>query len=315
MTSPDPIESYAPVAVTTRSDCVESVHFGAVVVLDGNGDVVLSVGDADLVVYPRSSMKPLQADAMLRLGFTGSDEQVALACASHVGTAEHLAVVCSILSEAGLDETALGNTPDWPSDPDEAEAAIAAGAHRTPLYMNCSGKHAAMVATCVRNGWAVAGYLEPDHPLQVAITDHVRVLAGEVAHIGVDGCGAPAHAITLRGLAGAVRTIADAEGQVWRAMSRHPVLVGGERRASAKLVAQAPDFLAKEGAEGTFVAARPGGPAVAVKIADGAGRAAGVVAAAALNAVGVPVDPDRVGRPILGHGRPVGSIRAVLPGT
>jgi len=134
-----------------------------------------------------------------------------------------------------------------------------------------------------------------------------------VVHVGIDGCGAPAHAMGLRGFADAVRAIAAAEGQVWRAMSRHPVLVGGERRASAKLVAQSPGFLAKEGAEGTFVASRPGGPTVAVKIADGGGRAAGVVAAAALRAVGVAVDPEQIAPPILGHGRHVGSIRAVLP--
>ena len=308
-------ESFEPIAVTTRSGFDESVHFGAVVVVDGAGEVVFQVGDPDAVIYPRSSMKPLQADAMIRAGFVGTDEQIALACASHVGTPRHLGVVESILADAGLPASSLGNTPDWPLDREAAEALIAVGASRTPLYMNCSGKHAAMVATCVLNGWDVEGYLEPTHPLQEMITDRVAELAGGVVHIGVDGCGAPAHALGLRGLAVAVGHVANEEGPVWRAMSGYPVLVGGERRASARLVAQVPDFLAKEGAEGMFVAARPGGPSVAVKVADGAGRAAGPVAAAALAHVGLDVDPAKVGKPILGHGHPVGVVRPLIGST
>jgi L-asparaginase II len=304
--------SYAPLAATTRSGFGESLHHGAVVVVGSGGDVVLSVGDPDVAVYPRSSMKPLQADAMLRAGFTGDDEQVALACASHVGTPRHLAIVESILIDAGLTGSALRNTPDWPLDRESAERLIAHGAERTPLYMNCSGKHAAMVATCVGNGWDVDGYLDPEHPLQRAITQRVSELAGDVIHIGVDGCGAPAHVVRLSGLASAVLAIADERGTVWRAMSEHPVLVGGERRPSARLVAQSPGFLAKEGAEGMFVAARPGGPALAVKVADGAGRAAGFVAAAALAAVGVDIEPSVIGNPIMGHGEPVGEIRALI---
>jgi L-asparaginase II len=308
-------DAYEPIAVTTRSGFDESVHFGAVVVVDGAGCVVFHVGDPEVVVYPRSSMKPIQADAMIRAGFVGTDEQIALACASHVGTPEHVAVVESILADAGLTVAALGNTPDWPLDRHAAETLIAGGAAPAPLYMNCSGKHAAMVATCVRNGWDVEGYLDPTHPLQEMITRRVVELAGEVVHIGVDGCGAPAHAFRLRELAVAVGRVANEAGPVWRSMSGHPVLVGGERRASAKLMAGAPEFLAKEGAEGMFVAARPGGPSVAVKVADGAGRAAGPVAAAALRQVGIEIDPATIGRPILGHGHPVGDVRPMLGST
>jgi L-asparaginase II len=305
-------DAYEPIAVTTRSGFDESVHFGAIVVVDGSGDVVFQVGDPDVVIYPRSSMKPIQADAMIRAGFVGTDEQIALACASHVGTPEHLAIVESILADAGLSTAALGNTPDWPLDRHAAETLIAGGAVQTPLYMNCSGKHAAMVATCVHNGWDVAGYLDATHPLQEMITARVAELAGEVVHIGVDGCGAPAHAFGLRGLAVAVGRVANDRGPVWRAMSGHPVLVGGERRASARLMAQTPEFLAKEGAEGMFVAARPGGPSVAVKVADGAGRAAGPVAAAALRQVGIDIDPATIGKPVLGHGQPVGEVRPLV---
>lgn len=305
-------DAFAPVAVTDRSGFDESVHFGAVVVLGERNDPILAVGDPDVVVYPRSSTKPLQADAMLAAGLRVTDEQLALACASHVGTPRHIEVVESILADAGLTDAALRNTPDWPLDRESAEALIHAGGVRAPRYMNCSGKHAAMVSTCVANGWDVESYLEFDHPLQQAITDRVVELAGDVAHIGIDGCGAPAHAFRLSGLARAAAQLAGSQGAVWRAMSGHPILVGGPSRPSARLVAQRPEFMAKEGAEGVFVAARPGGPSVAVKISDGAGRAAGVVAVAALAAVGVDVDPAAVADPMLGHGEPVGAIRSLI---
>ena len=283
-------DAFVPVAITDRSGVDESCHFGAVVVLDPDGAVAFSAGDPDVAIYPRSSMKPAQADAMLGAGFTGSAEQLALACASHDGSPVHLEIVRSILADAGLDESALGNTPDWPLDDASAEAVIAAGGHRTALYMNCSGKHAAMVATCLLNDWPTEGYLHPDHPLQQLITHRVEQLMGSVSHIGIDGCGAPAHVVELSGLARAYARLAHDRGEVWDAMHRFPELVGGPERASARLVAQVPDAMAKEGAEGVFAAGLPDGTAVAVKIADGAARAAGVVAAAALAAVGTDVD-------------------------
>lgn len=305
-------DAFVPVAITDRSGFDESVHAGAVVVVDASGEVVWSAGDPSVVVYPRSSMKPLQCSAMLEQGFSGSPEQIALACASHIGEPRHIDVVRSILADGGLDESALLNTPDWPLDDPSAEALIAAGDHRRPLYMNCSGKHAAMVVTSAGRDWPVGSYLDVDHPLQTAITAEVERLAGTVAHIGVDGCGAPAHALALRDLASAYATIASRRGAVWEAMHRHVELVGGPERPSARLVAQLPDAMAKEGAEGVFAAAIPDGLAVTVKIGDGAGRAVGVVAAAALAACGVEVDPMSIGDPILGHGRPVGGIRPIV---
>lgn len=309
MSRPD---AFVPVAVTSRSGHDESVHFGAAVVLSGDGDVLFAAGDVDVPIYPRSSTKPVQADAMLRAGFVGTSEQLALACASHAGTPRHLDVVRSILADAGLDDAALGNTPDWPLDAASAERLIAAGEHKAAIFMNCSGKHAAMVATCVHNGWPTDTYLSPDHPLQVAITRRVEELAGKVVHIGVDGCGAPAHVVPLRGLAAAFGRLAAAQGPVWAAMNRHPELVGGHGYESDRLVRQVTDAMAKEGAEGVFAAARPDGLAVAVKISDGTSRARGVVAAAALAAAGVAVDPASMGSPVLGHGRPVGRVRALI---
>jgi L-asparaginase II len=304
---------YVPVAVTDRSGFDESVHHGAAVVLGASGEIAVAVGDPGVLMYPRSSNKPIQADALVRLGLRLDDAELALACASHDGTPRHVATVRRLLADAGLDEGALANTPDLPLDRDTAERLLGGGGGRAAVYMNCSGKHAAMVATCVVNGWPVEGYLAFEHPLQLAITARLADLAGPVAHIGVDGCGAPAHVVSLSGLAAAFRTLAMERGPIWSAMTGHPDLVAGERRDATRLMRAVPELMAKDGAEGVFAAALPDGRAAAVKIADGNGRAAGIVLAAALATVGVDVDPDSLGEPIRGHGRPVGRVRSVLP--
>jgi L-asparaginase II len=254
----------------------------------------------------------MQADAMVRCGLSLDAEQLALACASHDGTPRHVDVVRSTLASAGLDASALGNTADFPLDAGSAEAIIRAGGHREPITMNCSGKHAAMVATCVVNGWPIDTYLSQDHPLQVAITDRIAELTGAVAHVGVDGCGAPAHVVALDGLARAFGQLARARGEVWAAMTANPELIGGERRDATRLMRAVPELMAKGGAEGMYAAAIPGGPAVAVKISDGAHRASGIVLAAALREAGVDVDPAQLGEPIRGHGRPVGACRPLI---
>jgi len=301
--------AYVPLAVVSRSGADESVHFGAAVALDPTGSIVFQAGDPTLVIYPRSSNKPMQASAMLWLGVQLTDEQLALACASHAGTPEHLAVVESTLASVGLDAAALANTPAMPLDEAAAEAVIGAGAPRSSLMQNCSGKHAAMLATCVVNGWPIDGYLAMDHPLQMAITEHIDHLVGGSTHSGVDGCGAPAHMMTLAGLAAAFGTLALSESRVPSAMSAHPELVGGPGRDVTRLMNLVPGLFAKDGAEGVFAAAMPDGRCAAVKLSDGASRASGVVIAATLRAIGVDVDPTHLGDPILGHGQVVGSIR------
>jgi L-asparaginase II len=288
------------------------VHFGAVVVVDAGGTVIASLGDPNMAIYPRSSNKPLQAAAMLEAGVSLTAEQLALACASHDGTPRHVAVVESTLASVGLDPSALENTADYPIDPASAERLIAGGVRRAALTMNCSGKHAAMVATCVINGWPVGGYLSPDHPLQQAITEYIATATGAVAAVGVDGCGAPAHVVDLTGLARAFGAIATERGAIWEAMTTYPELVGGERRDVTRLMRAVPGSMAKDGAEGVFAAALPGGVAAAVKVADGASRASGVVIAAALATAGVEVDPESLGEPIRGHGQPVGRVRPTL---
>lgn len=302
------------VAITDRSGFDESRHHGTVVALDAAGDIVTRVGNVEAAIYPRSANKPMQADTMLRLGWQPTPEQLALACASHSGTDRHVAVARSTLADANLPETALQNTPDLPLDRPSAHAVIAAGGCEAPILMNCSGKHAGMVATCRVNGWSVDDYVEVEHPLQRAITDRITDLAGHVVHIGVDGCGAPAHVMSLVGLARAFRSLAIESGDVWSAMTTNPELVGGRDRDVTRLMQQVPGLMAKDGAEGVFAAAMPDGRAAAVKIADGNGRAAGIVLAAALRTVGVPAEPDSLGQPILGHGKPVGRVRAVVGG-
>jgi L-asparaginase II len=176
--------------------------------MDGSIEHVL--GDSSVVVYPRSSNKPIQATAMVSAGLALPPRLLALVCGSHDGRPEHLAAAREILSTAKLTASALCNTPDLPLNTDASEEVLRRGGVRTALQMNCSGKHAGMLATCVHNGWAHdRSYLQSDHPLQLRITQMVFDLTGEQAtHIGVDGCGAPAHAMSLVGLARAFREIA-----------------------------------------------------------------------------------------------------------
>lgn len=307
---------HVPVAVVDRDGADESVHHGTVVVRDTAGRVTALAGSPDLTVYPRSALKPLQATAMLTAGVVLDDRQMALACASHDGSPEHLEVVRSTLAGVGLDEGVLRTTPDLPYDRTEAERVLAVGGQRTPLQMNCSGKHAAMIATCVANDWPVEGHLDPDHPLQRHIAAEVnRVTGGALVHVGVDGCGAPTHMVTMVGLVSAIGAVATERGAVWRAMTTHPALVGGPTRPVTHLMRAVPGLMAKDGAEGVMVAALPDGRAVAVKIADGAMRAAVPVAAAALRRLGIDVltsvDAD-LAPPALGGGRRVGGVRSLL---
>lgn len=304
--------AFAPIAVSDRSGFDESFHHGAVVVLDPAGEVAFATGDPDVAIYPRSSSKPMQADAMVALGVELDDEQLALACASHDGTPRHVAVVRRILAGAGLGEESLANTASLPLQPEAARTILAGGGHRSAILMNCSGKHAAMAATCRRRGWPVDGYIDPDHPLQIAIASHIAALAGPIHHIGVDGCGAPIHVVTLRHLAAGFRSLAQRRTAVWRAMTAHPDLVGGDDRTVTKVMRAIPGAMAKDGAQGVFAIAHPDGWAVALKVADGQEHPVAVVLAAALTHVGVDLDGPAISAPVLGHDRPVGSVRAVL---
>ena len=305
-------------AEVVRSGVVESTHAGSVVALRPDGSVALGLGDLVRPVFPRSANKPLQAVGMLEAGWVPRDEQeLALASASHSGEAPHLDVVRRLLDGADP-ETALGCAPMLPLSEAAAEALLASGGGPTRLHMNCSGKHAAMLATCAAAGWSTAGYLDVQHPLQVALQATLERLAGEpVLHVAVDGCGAPQHALTLPGLARAfVRLVAAAPGtperQTADAVRAHPLLVGGTGRDVTLLMQAVPGVLAKDGAEGVYAAALPDGSAVALKIEDGAGRARMPVLVAALRALGVDAAAldDLAEVPVLGGGLRVGEVRA-----
>jgi L-asparaginase II len=298
-----------------RSGVVESTHTGSVVALRADGSTALALGVVDRPVFPRSSNKPLQAVGLLEAGWQPpSAECLALATASHGGTPQHLEVVRRTLAAAGLAEDDLQCPAMAPLDEPALAELLRGGGAVSPLTMNCSGKHAAMLAACVANGWPTADYLSPGSPVQQAIARAVERLAGEpVEHVAVDGCGAPQHALTLSGLARAFGTLAASEDglerQVADAMRAHPVLVGGPGRPVTDLIAAVPGLVGKDGAEGVFAVGLADGAAAAVKVGDGATRAAVPVLAVALRALGVEV-PDALARPaVLGGGRPVGELR------
>jgi L-asparaginase II len=288
--------------------------------LAADGSLALAVGDVTGATYGRSSNKPMQAVGMIELGLVLPPDQLAVATASHSGEPMHLERVRAILLAHGLDETALDNTPDLPLDQNAAVHVLRGGHDARPITQNCSGKHAAMLATCVVNGWSTVGYRDPDHPLQQALGTTIERLSGEtIGHVGVDGCGAPAHAVSLTALARATAAIAtshpgSSEFAVASAMRRHPELVGGTGRDVTMLMLALPGLVAKDGAEGVYAAAMPDGRAVALKIDDGGGRARAVVLVAALAALGVPIDEAAhaaARTAVLGHGEPVGEVRAV----
>jgi L-asparaginase II len=310
--------AFVELAVTTRSGHDESVHYGAVVGLAPDGSVEFALGDPAAIVFPRSSTKPIQATAMVASGLDLPPHLLALVCASHDGRPEHLRAATDILSQAGLTEHNLKNTADYPLDPDAHDAVVRRGGVKTSLQMNCSGKHSGMLATCVHNGWDLDSYLHVDHPLQQRITEMVPELAGEDAtYIAIDGCGAPAHALSLTGLARAFRAVAiapvgSAAARVAHAMRTHPEMVGGPTRDITLLIQGVPGLFGKDGAEGVFAIAMPDGRAIALKIADGANRARPPVMKSALQKLGIDisnVDERAFASPIMGHGSVVGSVR------
>ena len=310
------------VAEIVRSGFVEGHHYGSVVALDADGTVAWSVGSVDAPVLPRSSNKPLQALAMVRLGLDLPPDLLALACASHSGEPFHVEGARRILASAGLDESALQTPPDYPLDDAAREQLIRSGGVKAPVLMNCSGKHAAMLATCVANGWDIATYLDPQHPLQQGILATFTELTGEPAQVAVDGCGAPLLSTSLVGLARAFRTLAVAtdgpEHRVAEAMRAHPEYVSGTTRDELALLRAIPGSIGKAGAESVHAVALPDGRAFALKTDDGAPRVRPVLMAEALRRSGVletpGVDADAVRRTgvleLLGGGRPVGEIRA-----
>jgi L-asparaginase II len=306
-----------------RSGFVEGHHRGSVVALEADGTLAWSMGDVDSSVYPRSCNKPMQAVGMLQHGLGLKGELLALAAASHSGEPFHLDGARRILTAAGLAESALQTPPDYPLDEEAKVSFIRAGMDKAPIAMNCSGKHAAMLLTCVRNDWPVESYRDREHPLQVALAKSFAAQTGDpIESTGVDGCGAPLFSTSLTGLARAfARLLARAPGsperQVAEAIIEHPTYTSGTSRDEAALLRAIPGSVGKAGAEACYALALPDGRAIALKIDDGYPRARPVVMAAALRRLGVEhlpgVDADAMNATgvvtLHGGGVPVGELR------
>ncbi|MFC4530230.1 asparaginase [Sphaerisporangium dianthi] len=316
--------SVAPLIVeVVRSGFVESVHRAWVFAMDAEGKPAVVHGDVAAAASPRSSMKPIQALGMLRAGLALDGELLALACASHSGEQFHLEGVAKILAVAGLDETALQCPEDLPLDVATAHRVLRSGGGPARVTMNCSGKHAAMLSTCVVNGWQTSGYLQPAHPLQRAIRATAEELTGErVAATGVDGCGAPLFFSSMAGIARAFRTLALAEPgsherRVADAMRAHPEWTSGTTRPEATLMRAVPGLMVKSGAEGFDAFAFEDGHAGTIKIEDGNPRARVPVTIATLRALGLGLEAAELTTlatpPQFGGGRPVGELRVRGP--
>jgi L-asparaginase II len=252
---------------------------------------------------------------MVRAGLPLDGELLALAAASHSGEEFHIDGVRRILAMGGLDESSLLTPPELPiDDPVRLEVQLAGGT-ASSTYMNCSGKHAAMLLTCAVNDWPVSDYTSPEHPLQRAIVVEITERAGEQPWaVAVDGCGAPVLGLTVAGLARMGAAIAGADDEVGRrvadAMRGNPDWVAGTRRDAAALQRSLPGALIKEGAESVYLVVLPDGRAIALKVEDGGGRARPVAMAGILMAIGVDNDviEAQAHLVLLGGGRPVGEI-------
>lgn len=317
-----------PVAEIVRNGFVEGHHYGSVVALRADGSRDWAVGDVESPILPRSCNKPLQALAMVRAGLDLEPELTALACASHSGEDFHIAGVRRILASAGLEESALQTPPDYPLDDTAREQVIRSGGAKAPVLMNCSGKHAAMLATCVVNGWPTQTYLDPDHPLQRTIAATFAELTGEpIAVTAVDGCGAPLFSASLTGLARAFGRLAlgvdgsgtpdPAAARIAEAIRAHPAYVSGTTRDERALLTAMPGAIGKAGAECCYAVALADGRAFALKADDGSPRVRPVVMAEALRRTDGALtgsDAEAVRRTgvveLLGGGVPVGVIRA-----
>jgi L-asparaginase II len=232
----------------TRGDVVEAVHRVHAVAVRG-GDVVAAAGDPGLVSFLRSSWKPIQAVALAESYDDLTDEELAIACASHQAEPAQLDAVRRLLARAG-------------ASVDELENGEQAGRPEGRLGHNCSGKHAGMLAACRARSWPTRGYRLPGHPLQQRLLAELGPTLGEA----IDGCGVPTYALSLRDSAALLLRV---RPRIADAMRARPELVGGRGADDTKLMRELPGWIAKRGAEGLFCAASPEGIGVALKVEDG----------------------------------------------
>jgi L-asparaginase II len=274
----------------TRGEIVESRHRVHAVAVRG-GEVAEAWGDPDLVAYVRSSLKPLQALPLVPYDLPA--EELAIACASHEALPEQLVAVRALLERAGVSA-------------DELECGAE---HGSRLRHNCSGKHAGFLFLCRARGWATEGYRLPGHPLQQEIRALVTELVGREPSSAIDGCGVPTYALSLTEMAHLFSGLARGEpvgaATATAAMTAQPQLVGGPRAVDTLVMRALPGAVAKRGAEGLLCAGLPDGTGVALKVEDGASRAAYAAAGVVLGL------PDLAERPVRSsRGDLVGAISA-----
>ncbi|MFE7796529.1 asparaginase [Nocardia sp. NPDC057440] len=304
-----------------RSGFRECVHRGSAVILGSDGEPTLALGEVHLPIFPRSTNKPMQAITLLRNGFEPLDDaELAIATASHYGEPDHVALVRRLLDRFGFDEKALECPPDLPSGERARAAALAESVEPSPVFMNCSGKHAAMLATCAVNGWPTTGYLDEAHPLQQSVIATITDLTGELeSDLGIDGCGLPIIPVSLVNLARAFATMATAdpeapERRVADAIRAHPRVISGTNAPDLLIMQATPGLVCKIGADGVHAGALPDGTAFAYKIDDGHDRARIPLTLAILHRMGVEwtdAHTELAAPAVLGGGARVGVIRAI----
>ena len=342
------LAGYEPVVELTRGGIVECVHFGAMAVVDSEGHLLGSIGDPKMVTFPRSSMKPLQVLPFVEDGgpehFNLTEEELAIMCASHHGTDEHVRVLRSIHAKAGLQESDLQCGVHWPSDKATSLAMRERGEEPTPYRHNCSGKHSGMLAQALLHEYDKESYLSMDNALQKRILKTVAEMCGmepEEMPIGVDGCGAPVFAMPLYNFALAMARLADPLGlgevratackKVAHAMMAYPEMVAGPEALDSVLMHVMQGKAAvKGGAEGyQMVSLMPGacgkgspGIGVAFKFSDGDPnrRATRALIVALLSALGFKAEItdesfSRFNAPVLKNwrGLEIGQIRTAKP--
>ena len=312
---------------------MESRHVVHVAVVDAKGKVRARSGEGALVPYARSAIKPIQALPVIADGaadrFGLSKQELALCCGSHGGEPRHVEAVTSILRKIGLDEEALACGPHSPWHVPSARMLRQQGREPSRLHNNCSGKHAGMLALARAHGWPTAGYHRDDHPVQLRIlrelSDWTHVPADEIA-TAVDGCGVVTFGVPLNALAGAfariaagARTGSAAPARIVEAMVRWPEYVGGTERLCTRLMRIADGrIFAKVGAEGVYCAGIPGAElGIALKVEDGATRAAEPALLGVLRSLALLSDEDMAGLVVWAEpditntrGERVGAIRA-----
>ncbi len=303
----------ALLAEYVRDGVVESTHRGYLLALNSDGSIHRQLGDVDALVFPRSTIKSIQASAMVRHGLDLEPRLLALSASSHSGAQMHLDGVREILKLAGLEESALQCSLDRPLG--DAERKEWGDRDPSRITMNCSGKHAAMLLTCVKNGWPVENYLDPSHPLQLACKAELEALAGEsITLTSTDGCGAPLFLLSVAGLARSIRAITISTDPIHQsvidACRTYPLMVAGVGRLTTEMMQNVPGLFMKDGAEAVEVASLADGRTFVFKVSDGSLRPFRTLTHACLKSFGVdsPFEPEKV----MGGPRVIGTIRATF---